>query len=251
MKRTVLVIGIGVGNPDHLTLQAIDALRRADVIFIPNKGRGKDDLARVRRDLCERFARASCRVVEFEVPRREAAGDYCAYVDAWHEQLSDLHARLLRTELGENECGAFLVWGDPSLYDSTLRILERINAAGLAFDCEVVPGISSVQALAAAYKLPLNAIGNSVLITTGRRLATGVPDGVDAVVVMLDDGHALSTIKGDFEVYWGAYLGTPQEILISGKISDVMETIARARSDARKANGWIMDTYLLRRSVGE
>ena len=33
-------------------------------------------------------------------------------------------------EIGEGECGAFLVWGDPTLYDSTLRIIEKIHSKG-------------------------------------------------------------------------------------------------------------------------
>ena len=40
------------------------------------------------------------------------------------------------------------MWGDPSLYDSTLRIIERIIARGrVVFEYEVIPGISSIQAL--------------------------------------------------------------------------------------------------------
>ena len=49
------------------------------------------------------------------------------------------------------------------------------------------------------------------------------------------------------EIYWGAYLGTPDEILISGKLADVADEIQRRRAEARRANGWIMDTYLMRR----
>jgi precorrin-6A synthase len=52
----------------------------------------------------------------------------------------------------------------------------------------------------------------------------------------------------DINIYWGAYLGTPDEILIAGKLGDVAEKIRDVRSEARKANGWIMDTYLLRRN---
>jgi len=53
----------------------------------------------------------------------------------------------------------------------------------------------------------------------------------------------------DMDIYWGAYLGTPDEILIAGKVKDVAEEIHRRRSEARRANGWIMDTYLLRRAT--
>ena len=76
-------------------------------------------------------------------------------------------------QMAEGECGAFLVWGDPTLYDSTLRIIRRILSKGFALEYEVIPGITAVQALAAQHRIALNSIGEPVLITTGRRIAKG------------------------------------------------------------------------------
>jgi precorrin-6A synthase len=140
------------------------------------------------------------------------------------------------------------------LYDSTLRNLDALKDGGLAFDVEVIPGITAIQALAAAHRIPLNRIAEAVTITTGRRLAAGFPDGVDSVVVLLDGEDtyrrfADPQIHGDMEIYWGAYLGTADEILIAGRVADVAEEIHRRRAEARQANGWIMDTYLMRRAT--
>ena len=170
-------------------------------------------------------------------------------VKAWHAQRLAAYEEALLRELGEDECGAFLVWGDPSLYDSTIRILEAIAGEGRhAFDYEVIPGISSVQALAAKHKVPLNLIGRSVEITNGRGIAEGFPKNVDSVVVMLDSQNAFRHLADeDLDIYWGAYVGTPDEILIAGKLRDVMDEIERVRAEARLKHGWIMDTYLLRR----
>src|SRR6202034_455246 len=134
---------------------------------------------------------------------------------------------LIGQELSDDECGAFLVWGDPSLYDSTLRIIDRIIAKGtIAFDYEVIPGISSIQALAARHKIALNRIGKSVHVTTGRKLAEGLPDTLDDVVVMVDGDCAFKTIDAsDVDIYWGAYLGTEDEILLSGKLRDLTADI--------------------------
>ena len=117
------------------------------------------------------------------------------------------------------------------------------------------PGITAVQALAARHKIPLNRIAEPVLLTTGRKLAEGFPPGIDSVVVLLDGEDTFrrfadAKIHGDMEIYWGAYLGTPDEILISGKLADVADEIHRRRAEARRANGWIMDTYLMRRPAG-
>lgn len=250
MKRKLLVIGIGAGNPEHVTVEAIAALNRADVFFIPNKGGEKTDLAALRREICDRFIEAKdYRLVEFAVPVRDAATpSYNDGVAAWHAEIAAIYARLLRDELGDGECGAFLAWGDPGLYDSILRILDDIGARGeIEIECEVIPGVTSVQALTAAHGIPLNRIGESVLITTGRKLAQGFPEGVDSVVVMLDGQCAFKTVDPDAEIYWGAYLGTKDELLVAGRLGDVAGEIERVREEARARKGWIMDTYLLRR----
>lgn len=158
-------------------------------------------------------------------------------------------ADLIATELGEDQVGAFLVWGDPSLYDSTLAILDDILARGeLAFSVEVIPGISSVSTLAARHRVGLNQVGRPIQITTGRRLAKEWPAGVDDVVVMLDAQTAFSEhVDQDADIYWGAYLGTPDELLISGLLREVAPEIEKVRAEARDRKGWIMDTYLLRR----
>lgn len=251
MKRKVLIVGIGAGNPEHVTAQAIDALNRADVLFIPHKGVEKQDLARLRHEICQRFLKnGASRLIDFDVPARESLPAYRESVARWHGAVAEIYERLLGDELGKNEIGAFLVWGDPSLYDSTMRVLDRIQAKGtIALEYEVIPGISAVQALAAAHRIPLNRVGESVLVTTGRKLAEGFPAGADSVVVMLDGDCAFKSLDGDIDIYWGAYLGTEDEILISGRLSDVATEIKRVRDEVRARKGWIMDTYLLRKSI--
>jgi precorrin-6A synthase len=249
--RKILIIGIGAGNPDYVTIQAIKALNRVDVFFIPDKGAEKAALGRLRKEICERFIEnATYRMVDFKTPQRAASdSNYRATVDEWHARLEENYRRLFMEQLGAGECGAFLVWGDPALYDSTLRIVEAIQAKGFALEYEVIPGISSVQALAAQHRIALNRIGESVLITTGRKLAEGFPKNVDSVVVMLDGDQAFRHVGAeDLDIYWGAYLGTENEILVAGKLSKVMGDIERIRRQARDEKGWIMDTYLLRKS---
>lgn len=249
--RRILIIGIGAGNPDYLTVQAIKALNQADVIFIPDKGSEKADLRTLRTEICDRFIEdKTYRTVDFRTPRRaEAGADYRASVDDWHAAMAAAYERLLVEELSENECGAFLVWGDPTLYDSTLRIIEALRSKGLSLDYQVVPGITAMQALAAQHRIALNRIGEPVLITTGRKIAAGFPSDLGDVVVMLDGDTAFMRLDpADLAIYWGAYVGTEHEILVSGKLSEVMHDIQRIRTNARAEHGWIMDTYLLRKA---
>jgi precorrin-6A synthase len=251
--RKLLIIGIGAGNPDQVTIQAIKALNRADVLFLVDKGREKDGLVRVRQEICERYIDDDTyRVVEIRDPERDRTTPaYRSAVVAWRRQRADAYERAIRDELGDDECGAFLVWGDPSLYDSTLAIVDEIVSRGaLELECEVIPGISSVQALAAGHKIALNRVGEPILITTGRQLSLGLPDGVENVVVMLNADCSFKKVADhDVDIYWGAYVGTDDEILISGVLPEVMDEIETVRAEARERNGWIMDTYFLRRTA--
>ena len=251
MKK-LLLIGIGAGDPEQITVQAIKALNRASVFFLLDKGEAKDDLLRLRREICERYIEEpGYRLVQVQDPLRDGAtASYREGVEQWHEQRAQLFGRLIDEELADGECGAFLLWGDPGLYDSTLRILQRVVDNGCApFDYEVIPGISSVQSLAARHRVPLNRIGEPIRITTGRRLEAA---DLDNVLVMLDAQCSFQRFLGQgLEIYWGAYLGTADELLIAGRLDAVAERIVQAREAARLRKGWIMDTYLLRRPLGD
>ncbi len=250
MKK-ILIIGIGAGNPDYITIQAVNALNQVDVFFVMDKGAEKSKLIDLRKEICERFIQGDdYRFVEAASPEWDRKSEnYLSTVDDLNRDKQAIFERLIGAAMQDGECGAFLVWGDPALYDSTVRIVETIAASGRhELDYDVIPGITSVQALAARHKIPLNRIGQSVEITTGRRLAEGFPDNIDSVVVMLDGDNTYKRFADqDFDIYWGAYLGTPDEILVSGKLKDVAGDIERIRAEARRQNGWIMDTYLMRR----
>lgn len=250
--KTILIIGIGAGNSEYLTIQAVNALNRVDVFFILDKGATKEKLVAFRRELCERYIRGrSYRFVDAASPEWErGSADYGATIADLNRDKQAVFERLIGEGMAEGECGAFLVWGDPTLYDSTIRIVEAIARGGAhAIDYEVIPGITAAQALAAKHKTTLNRIGEAVAITTGRRIAKGFPDNVDSVVVMLDADNGFRRFADqDIDIFWGAYIGTRDEILIAGKLKKVVDEIERVRAKARRANGWIMDTYLMRRS---
>jgi precorrin-6A synthase len=243
------LIGIGCGDPEQLTLGAIRAINAADLILIPRKGDEKSDLAELRRGICaDVLTNDSTRVVEFDLPTRDASrDDYRSGVDDWHAAIAAIWSREIKTHLGQQGRVALLIWGDPSLYDSSLRIARRLDPVP---DIKVVPGITSIQALCAAHALAVNEIGEPFLVTTGRRLREdGWPAGVDTVVVMLDSGAAFQSLDpGGLSIWWGAYLGMPDEILMSGALTEIGPRIAAARSEARERHGWIMDSYILKRS---
>jgi precorrin-6A synthase len=249
--RHIHVIGIGAGDPDYMTVQAIRALNDTQVFFAMDKGEAKSDLVALRREICARFIREpGYRFVELPDPKRSTPdnrqADYREAVSDWHAARARVWATAISAELGANGVGAFLAWGDPSLYDSTLRILDAV-AAEVDFTFDVIPGITAVQALTARHRIPLNEVGEPVLITTGRRLREhGMNGSARSVIVMLDADCSFQLCPPDTQIWWGAYLGTEDELLVAGTVGEVGTRIATLRAEARARHGWIMDTYLLR-----
>lgn len=237
------LIGIGTGNPAHVTLEAQRALREAAVVLVPRKGAGKADLAELRLTILGESGSAA-RVVPFDMPERDPALPYRARVIAWHDEIAALWKAAL-TEAGADGPVALMVWGDPSLYDSTLRIAARLSPAPRL---RVVPGITALQALTAAHGLTFNTLNGAVTVTTGRRLRDhGWPEGAETVVVMLDGECSFRALdRDDLTIWWGAFLGMDEQILDHGPLGEAGERIVAARAEARARHGWIMDTYLLR-----
>jgi len=240
----LFLIGIGTGNPDHLTGEARRAIAEADLFLIPQKGAGKSDLADLRTQIIS-DVRDDAVVVPFDMPLRDAALPYIERVEAWHDAIADIWATAMATRPDARRV-ALLVWGDPSLYDSTLRIAARLQPAPRL---TVVAGITSVQALTAAHAIPLNTLNAPVTISTGRRLRDqGWPEGAETLVVMLDGTCAFQDLPTeDFDIWWGAYLGMAEQILEAGPLSEAGPRILTRRAAARADHGWIMDTYLLRK----
>ncbi|MEU4421300.1 precorrin-6A synthase (deacetylating) [Actinoplanes sp. NPDC024001] len=246
--RKIYVVGIGAGDPDHLTLQAAKAIGRTDVFFLLDKGEAKQSLIDLRERLIRGYSHPRKRIVEGRDPDRDRTPtDYTGTIADWRHRRSLVVEELIVEHLKDDEIGSILVWGDPSLYDSTIAILEEILERGaVSFEFEVIPGISSVSALAAKHRIGLNRVGQPFQVTTGRRLAEGWPEGVDDVVVMLDAQQAF-TKHPEADIYWGAYVSTEDEILAAGRVAEVGDEIVERRAEAREQHGWIMDTYLLRR----
>jgi len=242
----IRVLGVGMG-PQHVTPEVADALRAADYVIAARK-REEDGLLAARRAVAGTFG---IEVIEVDDPERDRADpvDYPGAVAAWHAARVAAYERVLRERGGT---AAFLVWGDPSLYDSTIRIVEKL-AARLPAEYDVLPGISAPQLLAARHRIVLHEVGRPVHITTARRLREAITAGQGNIVVLLGNGRELDGPDLDglahWSIWWGANLGTPAEELSSGRVGEVRPALAAARVRAKAAAGWVMDVYLLRRPI--
>nr|WP_321251833.1 precorrin-6A synthase (deacetylating) [uncultured Ruegeria sp.] len=239
------LIGIGTGNPDHVTFQGAKAIREADLILIPRKGENKADLAGLREEVIAQVTDTPPRIAYFDIPERRAEDGYLRGVDEWHDAIALRWQEAMEAD-PEARNVALLIWGDPSLYDSSLRIAARLTPQPQK---RVIPGITALQALTAAHGIPVNDIGAPYVVTTGRRLREqGWPEAATKVAVMLDGECSFQSLEmKDYDIWWGAFVGMKEELLIHGQLSEVAQEILETRASARAEHGWIMDIYLLKR----
>lgn len=234
----VRIVGMGMGLR-HLTPEAVDALDGADYVLAAAKS-DDDPLLEVRREVARAFGLELVPVAD--PPRdRDDPADYPAAVRDWHAARVDAYESVLRARGGT---AAMLVWGDPALYDSTIRVVERL-ADRLPIDYDVVPGISAPQLLAARHRIVLHPVGRPVHVTTARRLREAIDGGQTNVAVMLGGALDLEGLAA-WTIWWGANLGTESEELVAGVVGEVHDDLHAARDRARSRAGWVMDVYLLR-----
>lgn len=233
MKR-IRVIGVGTGDPDQVTVEAIRAIREVDYFVVNDRsGRGgmPDPLVHARERLLDRHLGHEPVVVRISGPDEG--------VTAYEEAL-----------LAHDGDAGFLVWGDPAFYDSAIRTLQEVAERGnLELVIDVIPGISSIQLLAARHRLVLQEVGQPLHITSGRRLHEAIAQGQDNVVVMLNRVIELDDLPvdvGDWSIWWGGNLGTAAEELVAGRVSDALPAIVEARARLAAAAGWVMDIFVLR-----
>lgn len=263
MTRRLVLIGVGPGDPEQVTLEAVRWMNTVDYVVVTEKHRPQGDpLAAARTALLARHVAGAPdhegpgaggpRIVVVEDAERdrspEATADPAGYrrvVADWHAARARRYADVLAREPGD---AGFLVWGDPALYDSTIRVLEQV-APLVDAELVVVPGISSLSALAARHRVVLHEVGEPFLVTTGRRLPEAVSQGQRSIAVLLNRSlDALRHLDPDvWRIWWGANLGTASEALASGPLREALPRIDAARSAVRAEAGWIMDLYLLRR----
>ncbi|MBX7449322.1 precorrin-6A synthase (deacetylating) [Mycolicibacterium sp. 3033] len=251
----VRILGVGMG-PSHVTCEVADALRSVDYVLAADKTDREadgDPLLDLRRAIVDAFPGPDgpADVIAIsDPPRDRSAGlstrQYESAVTDWHTARAARYAEVLRRRGGT---AAFLVWGDPSLYDSTIRILEHVRGLGVELDYDVLPGVSAPALLAARHRIVLHEVGRSVHITTGRRLQEAVAAGLDNIVAMLNPPPHRLDLTGldDWTIWWGANLGAPGEQLLTGRLADVAPLLSGARDAAAQIDGWVMDLFLLRR----
>jgi precorrin-6A synthase len=248
----VRILGVGMG-PQHVTPEVAEAIRSADYVVAAEKA-DDDSLLALRREIVRAHPgpNGPVEIVAVRDPERDRSAGltdsgYQSAVTDWHDARAAVYATVLRQRGGT---AAFLVWGDPSLYDSTIRIIEKVHALGIDLEFDVLPGISAPQLLAARHRIALHAVGRPVHVTTGRLLQESVAAGLDNIVAMLNPPPERLDFTGlqDWTIWWGTNLGAAGERLLTGRLGDVLPAIADARAAAQARDGWVMDLFLVRKT---
>lgn len=178
MTRPILHgIGVGPGDPELITVKGARLIREADVVFVPTARMGQRSLARA---ISAPYIDPDQRVVELEYP---TDGRSRALLKEYWTGSADRIALELRTV----PCGVFLTEGDPMLYSTFIYTLDALRRGHPEIRLEIVPGVSSINAAAAAVALPLATGSQQVAIlpadTPGDTLRRTL-DYADTTVIM-------------------------------------------------------------------
>lgn len=154
VTRRLIGVGVGPGDPELVTLKAARVLGEADAILVPAteaSAESPDGAGRA-----ERLVLAACpdvapaiRRVPFRMADRRGVTD--ARREAWEASAA---AALAAYDDGARTV-AFATVGDPSVYSTFSYLAAHVLAARPDVAVEVVPGITAMQALAAAERTPL------------------------------------------------------------------------------------------------
>ncbi len=160
VKKTGILYGIGTGpgDPDLITIKAVNILKKVDVIFAASSIKNKHSLA-LDIVLPHISEGSDTRSLPFQMSNNEAE----------REILWEQNAKLIISELKSGKSVAFLTLGDPLTYSTFGYLMKIIKQREPEIKIISVPGITSYQAAAARLNMPLVEGEESLLITSGAR----------------------------------------------------------------------------------
>ena len=177
MKAQFIGIGVGPGDPELLTLKALRLIQEADVIsYLESNGGSSNSQSKTIAAEALASVTKSQTFIPVVMPMSFDRGIANKVYDAAAVEIQ--HA------IDSGKTVAFLCEGDPLFFGSFTYLLERLQAKNT---CQVVPGISSVHAAAAAIQLPLTVLQESFAVVSGRHTSEQLLSTLqthDSVVIM-------------------------------------------------------------------
>jgi precorrin-2/cobalt-factor-2 C20-methyltransferase len=155
-------IGLGPGDPELVTVKGLRAIQAADAVFVPRSRDGETSLAlRIAEPWIDRGRQ---RIVELPLPMTRNADEL---MPAWAAA-----AEVIVTTLGPAERGVYLLLGDPLLYGTFTYIWRALTSRAAEISIEIIPGVTSFAAAAAATQTVLSTTDEHVAIIPASRATT-------------------------------------------------------------------------------
>lgn len=183
VEAKLIGVGVGPGDPELITLKAARYIQQADVIsYIANEN-GDSQAKHIARDVL-----ANAHAVE-ELPVLMPMSEDRSIAN----QVYDAAAADISKAIATGKTVVFLCEGDPLFFGSFAYLLERLQAT---VSCEVVPGISSVNAAASALQMPLTLLKESFAVVSGRHSVEKIEAALIAneTVVIMKAGRSRQRI---------------------------------------------------------
>jgi precorrin-2/cobalt-factor-2 C20-methyltransferase len=148
-------VGVGPGDPGHLTLKALDALRSADRVFLPETESSRGDLGRAERVIAPHVPAERIERLAFSMRDSGERGD------RW-----DAAGRAIAAVVAAGGTAAFATIGDPNVYSTFSYVAHTVVRLVPGVEVATIPGITAMQDLAAR---------SGTVLAEGRESVTLVP----------------------------------------------------------------------------
>jgi len=207
--KTLYGVGVGPGDPELLTVKAIRVIQAADYVFVP-------------RSKPEEVGMAEAIVSEYLEGKTLIYLHFPMGPD--NSELYRETAKIIDQTLLDGESGAFITIGDPTIYSTFTYVMFEAQTRRMVV--EIVPGISSFSAAAAALSLPITIKDESFYLADGH-VDEEVLQRVQSVCVLKPRKENAETLKKfethDFDYNYIKRCSLPEQEILHDRESIVRD----------------------------